>query len=540
MPQAVGFPALTIRELPAVGRGAVAGIDVISVFETLRAGSYPWLLDSGGAPGAPSAQLARYSFAGADPYLVVRCYGNRCEFSRLREVASNTQFEDEVVIGDPLEVMRDLMPDPASFAGLVEALPQAPPFLGGAVSCLGYELGESCEPVHLNNRDDFGLADLVLLLVDRLLVVDHLDGRSYAVGLGFGDDAPDAQRRSDEAASAIEEAVATTLDRKTLGLKTLDREERAGRSVNLNRCPVRLPDRNQILASSIPRGARASLDESEYRSAVREIREEITRGNVYQANLTRRIDLSCNSDTEQAGKILSDRDRAWNLYRAMRRLTPAPFAAYIELPEVTIASSSPERYLSLSRERMVESRPIKGTRRRGICASEDSQLAKELAESEKDRAENLMIVDLVRNDLGRVCEVGSIEVPELMSIEAYATVFQMVSTVRGRLLADCDRSDLIRASYPPGSMTGAPKIAAMKIIDRLENVRRGFYSGAIGYMDIAGGLDLSVVIRTLLVRDGKIHIHGGGAVVSDSDPIEEYLESVDKVRALLAAVEYVG
>ncbi|MBW2294357.1 MAG: chorismate-binding protein [Deltaproteobacteria bacterium] len=148
-----------------------------------------------------------------------------------------------------------------------------------------------------------------------------------------------------------------------------------------------------------------------------------------------------------------------------------------------------------------------------------------------------MIVDLVRNDLGRVCETGSIEVPELMAIEHYATVFQMVSTVRGTLREECDVVDLLRATFPPGSMTGAPKIAAMQIIDRIEPVRRGIYSGAIGYFDIAGGLDLSVVIRTLLVRNGEVHLHSGGAVVSDSDPQDEYRESLDKIRALLAAIE---
>jgi anthranilate/para-aminobenzoate synthase component I len=236
---------------------------------------------------------------------------------------------------------------------------------------------------------------------------------------------------------------------------------------------------------------------------------------------------------------LRDADLGWRLYRALRQLSPAPFAAYLELPEVTIVSSSPERFMRLDRSGRVESRPIKGTRRRGASEEEDTLLAKELERSRKDRAENLMIVDLVRNDLGRVCQTGSVEVPELMAIEQYATVFQMVSTVRGTLRNDCDVADLLRATFPPGSMTGAPKIAAMKLIDRIEPVRRGIYSGAIGYFDSAGGLDLSVVIRTLLVRDGRVHLHSGGAVVSDSDPQGEYRESIDKIRALLAAVSCV-
>jgi len=220
----------------------------------------------------------------------------------------------------------------------------------------------------------------------------------------------------------------------------------------------------------------------------------------------------------------------------LRRLSPAPFAAYLELPEVAVAGSSPERFLKLEADGRVESRPIKGTRPRGPTPETDELLAAELAASAKDRAENLMIVDLVRNDLGRVCRIGSIAVPELMAIESYATVFQMVSTVTGRLRPDCDATDLIRAAFPPGSMTGAPKIAAMRILDAIEPVRRGIYSGAIGYLDARGGADLAVVIRTLLVKDGRAYLHAGGAVVADSDPVAEYIESLDKARALLAAV----
>jgi anthranilate/para-aminobenzoate synthase component I len=209
----------------------------------------------------------------------------------------------------------------------------------------------------------------------------------------------------------------------------------------------------------------------------------------------------------------------------------------LELPEVAIASSSPERFLRLSPDRSVESRPIKGTGPRGSEGDEDRANRARLAGSAKDRAENLMIVDLVRNDLGRVCETGSVEVPELMAIEAYASVFQMVSTVRGRLRADRDAIDLLRAAFPPGSMTGAPKIAAMRILDRLEPVRRGIYSGALGYFDVRGGLDLCVVIRAVLVKDGRAYVHAGGGIVADSDPMGEYRETLDKARASVAALE---
>jgi anthranilate/para-aminobenzoate synthase component I len=184
----------------------------------------------------------------------------------------------------------------------------------------------------------------------------------------------------------------------------------------------------------------------------------------------------------------------------------------------------------------VESRPIKGTRPRGRRAAEDERNMRALEASAKDRAENLMIVDLVRSDLGRVCETGSVEVPELMAIEAYASVFQMVSTVRGRLRADRDAIDLVRATFPPGSMTGAPKIAAMKILDRLEPVRRGIYSGALGYFDVRGGAELCVVIRTVLLRRGRAYVHAGGGIVADSQPHDEYRETLDKAHPLLTAL----
>ncbi len=253
------------------------------------------------------------------------------------------------------------------------------------------------------------------------------------------------------------------------------------------------------------------------------MKDEIEAGNVYQANLTQRVEGPFDGDP-------------WQVYRALRRVNPAPFACYVELDDVTVAGSSPERFLRVGADGLAESRPIKGTRPRGGSPGEDAALRRELAGSEKDRAENLMIVDLVRNDLGRVCETGSVEVPELMAIEEYASVFQLVSTVAGRLRDDRDAFDLVRATFPPGSMTGAPKIAAMQLLDRLEPVRRGLYSGAIGYFDARGGADLCVVIRTLFFQGERVLLHAGGGVVADSDPQEEWRESWVKARALLAAL----
>jgi para-aminobenzoate synthetase component 1 len=345
-----------------------------------------------------------------------------------------------------------------------------------------------------------------------------------ALGLDFAESAAEAGERAELALAEL---------RKELGKRVVPHGH--GKLPNPGAPLARetggeaLARRRRLLATELPASCSGHFSQGSYAEAVDDIREEIAAGNVYQANLTQRLDVAL----EGGGGHYED---AWSRYRTLRELSPAPFAAYLELPEVSILSSSPERFLAMDADRKVESRPIKGTRPRGASDERDAELAAELESSEKDRAENLMIVDLVRNDLGRVCETGSIAVPELMAIEAYASVFQMVSTVTGRLRGEHDAVDLVRACFPPGSMTGAPKIAAMGIIDRLEPVRRGIYSGAIGYFDLRGGLDLSVVIRTLLLKKGRAHLHAGGAVVADSEPAAEYRESLDKARALIAAL----
>ncbi|MBE0565754.1 MAG: aminodeoxychorismate synthase component I, partial [Krumholzibacteria bacterium] len=268
---------------------------------------------------------------------------------------------------------------------------------------------------------------------------------------------------------------------------------------------------------------RAPWDRTAYAAAVERCRQHILAGDVFEVCLTQQLaaDLPC---------------APWRLYEVLRAVNPAPFAAFVDAAQVQVVSASPERFLRLDRERRAESRPIKGTRPRGRDREEDEQLRRELATSAKDRAENIMIVDLVRSDLGRVCETGSVTVPELTAVESYATVHQLVSTVQGRLRADLDAVDLVRACFPGGSMTGAPKIAAMGVIDAEEPAARGVYSGALGYLDRRGAMDLSIVIRTLVCA-GKLATFGvGGAVTADSDPDAEYQEAMDKGRAMVEAL----
>jgi aminodeoxychorismate synthase component I len=462
-------------------RQASQGRDWHEWIEGLRQAPLFWWLDS----AQVSPHLGRYSYAGADPYLVVCGFGDRVELDVRRAVRPDLQPGRSVLYDRPLDALQDLLPPPPSTGDEPHF-----PFLGGAVGYFGYELAAGFEPVALRAPDDLGLPDLCWLFVDRLLAFDHVEGRICSIGLGFAPDADAARERAERAAARpLPQAAA--------------------------RPP--LPGR------AAPGRGSAGFDEASYEKAILHAKEHIEAGDVYQACLTRRSDVPFAGDP-------------WRLYRAVREINPAPFAAYLALGDVTLLSCSPERFLSLSSDRRVESRPIKGTRPRGGDPVSDCAEAEALRRSEKDRAENLMIVDLVRNDLGRVCETGSVHVPELMGIESYATVFQMVSTVRGRLRSDRDVFDLVRAAFPPGSMTGAPKLAAMAILDRLEPVRRAVYSGALGFLDLRGGAGLSVVIRTVLLKDGRAYVHSGGGIVADSHPAAEWRETEDKVRVLLSAI----
>jgi aminodeoxychorismate synthase component I len=449
--------------------------------------------------------VGRYSFVGSDPYAVARARGERREIRwRRPDRRSPLAHIDGSALREPFEWLRALLPaPPVESPGAVEGIP----FLGGAVGYLGYELGAASEPVALRAYDELGFDDLVVLLTDRLLVFDHALRRVWSVGVGFADDLAAARSRAARACAELADQV-----------RHLVVEPRGEGDP---------PRRWREPFDELPEGSALRTDPAIYAKSIADLLEEIECGNVYQVNLTQRLDVPYRGDP-------------WELYRALRRSNPAPFAACIELPEVAILSSSPERFLRVDAAARVQSRPIKGTRARGRGAREDAELAHDLARSLKDRAENLMIADLVRNDLGRVCRIGSVEVPSLMAIEPYASVWQMVTTVEGELASGRDAVDALRACFPPGSMTGAPKIAAMRCIDRLEPVRRGIYSGALGYFDARGGVDTSVVIRTLLVCDGRAHLHVGGGVVADSTVEGEYRESLDKATALLDALAKTG
>jgi para-aminobenzoate synthetase component 1 len=268
---------------------------------------------------------------------------------------------------------------------------------------------------------------------------------------------------------------------------------------------------------------RSSFTREGYLEAVARVREYIFAGDIFQANLSQRFEASLDGS-------------AWSFYRRLRARNAAPFAVYMDCHEAAIVSASPERFLRVDVAGHVETRPIKGTRPRGVGPEHDAALGQALAESAKDRAENLMIVDLMRNDLSRVCAPGSVRVSELFSLEHYPTVHHLVSTVVGNLESGRDALHLLRAAFPGGSITGAPKLRAMEIIAELEPSRRGVYCGSIGYWSLTGELDTSIAIRTAVVQGGRVYVSAGGGIVADSDPAEEYDETLDKARGLIDAL----
>jgi para-aminobenzoate synthetase len=361
----------------------------------------------------------------------------------------------------------------------------------GFVGYFGYELKADCEG---NDVHRSSMPDAAFLFADRLIAFDHVEQCTYVLCVTESGRAEEGDRW-----------IAET----SLRLASLP--------------PLSAPEWDGAAQERIA-GFSLSRSHERYLQDIETCKQRLTEGETYEICLTNKI------TAEVAAEPLP-------LYRTLRRVNPAPFSAYLRFGERAILSSSPERFLSVGRDRWVEAKPIKGTCPRGETPAEDVRLAEELRLGEKNRAENLMIADLLRNDLGVVCEVGTVHVPNLMHVESYETVHQLVSTVRGLLRDDVEPPDCIRACFPGGSMTGAPKKRTMEIIDELEGEARGVYSGAIGYLGLSGGCDLNIVIRTIVVEEDAATLGVGGAIVMQSDAEEEYQEILLKGRAPMAAID---
>ncbi|MDA1088779.1 MAG: aminodeoxychorismate synthase component I [Proteobacteria bacterium] len=371
--------------------------------------------------------------------------------------------------------------------------PALPPFQGGAVGYLSYELGRHLERLPAPVGPGLDVSDVGLGLYDTIAAFDTRTGQAWIIAC----DTETPGRRSPEHRA---EAMAA----------------------RIKAAPEPGPVDWGPVATWTP-----ELTRPEFEDMVSRVIDYIHAGDIFQANLTQRL-LS----------IMPKGLDPFMLYRRLRALSPAPFSAFVAAPDGTkILSASPERFLSLDGSGLAVTRPIKGTRPRGRTPGEDEAMAKELISSEKDQAENLMIVDLMRNDLSRVCRLGSVKVSELAGLESFANVHHLVSEVRGTLFPNLGPVDLLRATFPGGSITGAPKIRAMEIINELEPARRGPYCGAIAWIGFDGAMDSSIVIRTLVIKDGQVAAQAGGGIVADSDPAAEYDESMDKVWALLQSLD---
>jgi para-aminobenzoate synthetase len=362
----------------------------------------------------------------------------------------------------------------------------------GFVGYFGYELKADCEgdAAHRSRTPD-----ATFVFADRLIAFDHLERRTYVLCLT----APDGEEEGER-----------WIGETCLRLASLP--------------PPAGPERVEAATESEPVDFHLSRSHERYLDDIAVCKQRLFEGETYEVCLTNKI----------AAGVAPD---PLPLYRTLRRVNPAPLAAFLRFGEVAVLSSSPERFLRIAPDRWAEARPIKGTCRRGDTPGEDARLAEELRADEKSRAENMTIVDLLRNDLGIVCEFGTMHVPHLMQVETYETVHQLVSTVRGRLREGVEPPDCVRACFPPGSMTGAPKVRTMEIIDELEGEARGVYSGAIGYLGLSGGCDLSVVIRTIVIDGETTTLGAGGAIVLQSDAEDEYREMLLKARAPMEAID---
>jgi para-aminobenzoate synthetase component 1 len=457
------------------------------------------ILDSG---GARDDDEARFLIAGFDPFEVVEVWGDEALSTRRDGSLERAACADALsVLDDRLERYRTTQ----------TANPHVP-VAGACIATFSYDLVRRFE--RLRSPRPHGVTnepDAVFAFYDTLVVHDYALGRTEIVSLA-------GTEGVSKFYSVLKDACAST---ETYQANLLEAGGQFSQGeTSLSPFDQDLPHATHALSSNFTR--------DEYLASVRRIKRHIAAGDIYQANLTQQLSVA-----------LAGRTRPEQIFLRLRSFHPASFAAFIRRRLDTVISASPERFLRVEvcgAERRVEAWPIKGTRARGRGAEEDKRLRAELQRSEKDRAENVMIVDLLRNDLGRVCEYGSVEVLELFTIQEHPTLFHLVSKVRGRLREQVTAGDLLRASFPCGSVTGAPKIRAIEIIDEIETAPRGLSMGAIGYFSFDGRSDLNVAIRTMTVDATLARFNVGGGIVADSDPLLEYEESLVKARALLNAL----
>jgi anthranilate synthase component 1 len=426
--------------------------------------------------------VGRYTFLGKDPFLVLRARDGRAVIE---------ESGAETVRAEPfVEVLREMM---AEFTSPI--VPGLPRFTGGAVGYFDYDAAEWFEPAVRLAKPPLARDEAAFMVFDTILAFDHVKHRILAIANARLRPGADLRALYDFACAKI-------------GFLEGELER------NLSR-PAAVPPAPIAVVSNHTREA--------FEASVRQIQEDIAAGEIYQAVISQRFE----AETSAA---------PFDVYRALRHVNPSPYMFFLRMGRDAIVGASPEMLVRVE-GRHVETHPIAGTRRRGATDEEDRRLAEELGANVKERAEHVMLVDLGRNDIGRVSAIGSVQVPQYMAIERYSHVMHLVSRVEGRLDDAHDRLDALVAAFPAGTLTGAPKIRAMQILGALEPTRRGLYGGAVGYLDFAGNLDFCIAIRTITMRGGRVTIQAGAGIVADSNPADEYQETHDKARALFQALD---
>jgi anthranilate synthase component 1 len=426
-------------------------------------------------------QVGRYSFLGKDPFAILRSRGGRTIVDR----AGQTSEDDRPFVERLRQVMAEYQ------APLVPGLPR---FTGGAVGYFGYDAAAWFEPVTLQAASEVD-DEAGFMLFDTVLAFDHVRHRILIIAnarISSGDDLASLYQFARMRIDFVERELERTLSK----------------AEPVERAPI-------AISSNVTR--------EEFERMVRTAKEYIAAGDIYQVVLSQRFESRFDADPFTA-------------YRALRHVNPSPYMYFLRMGGRAIVGSSPEMLVRVE-GRAMQTHPIAGTRPRGVTEADDARLAEELRQSEKECAEHVMLVDLGRNDLGRVAEYGTVKVPTYMTIERYSHVMHLVSKVEGRLAAERDRLDALVSCFPAGTVSGAPKVRAMEIIAELENGRRGVYAGAVGYLDFAGNLDFCITIRTVVIEHGRAYIQAGAGIVADSDPTAEYEETRDKARAVVRALE---
>ena len=485
------FPSReSFRELARHGnlipiyREVIADMETpVSAFAKINTGEYSFLFESVEKGG----RFARFSFLGASPYMIFRAHGKDIT------VTEDGQEKKYVVEKDPLDELERLMSEykPVRVEGL-------PLFYGGAVGYLGYEAVTLFEPsIQRARGDDLQVPDAYFFITDTLLIFDHLERSIKIVANAHVKDSQDPDRAYDEAAAKIQE------------LET--RLERPLRSRLLPTLPEVVPLQPKI-----------NMERDEYVAMTEAMQEYIRAGDIFQVVPSQRFEVPYRGSEVE-------------LYRALRLINPSPYMFCLKLGDMALVGSSPELHVRCEEGR-VQIRPIAGTRPRGADAAEDDRLCADLLADPKERAEHVMLVDLARNDVGRVCEFNSVRLTDFMITERYSHVMHIVSNVEGKLNADHSAYDVMRATFPAGTVSGSPKIRAMQIIADREPTCRGTYAGAVGYFGFSGNLDSCIAIRTILLKGGKAYLQAGGGLVADSTPLGEYQESINKAKAGLKAL----